>query len=363
MAQQSDFQSALAANTLKARSESFGINLSPDLLKYAFDRSDKSTSVRSEFIFNPVEARLAYTERMINTIISDKYIIPSPSLFLDDMMPDSSGVNKTRLIAVSSVALGLYIGGMTYLEYVWYKDHKRVPFHYYNDLRAYNQLDKFGHTFSSYVESYIGFHTFLWTGLPRNKAIWYGGLMGFFLQLPVEIWDGMYEGWGFSWGDVAANALGSAILIGQELAFREQLVRYKFSFRPSPYAPQANGYLGKGFDELFLDYNGHTYWFSVGLNRIIPSTVIPDWLNIAAGYGIGGVIGSFENLTSYNGKPIPELERYRKFLFSLDIDLTKIPTKNKFLKSVFNCMFMVKVPFPAVEFNTKGDQKFHLFYF
>jgi len=57
----------------------------------------------------------------------------------------------------------------------------------------------------------------------------YGGMLGFMLQAPIEILDGMYEGWGFSWGDMAANAAGSGLVIGQELLFNEQVVKYKFS--------------------------------------------------------------------------------------------------------------------------------------
>lgn len=276
---------------------------------------------------------------------------------------DSMGINKSRLIAVAAATTGIYISGMSYLEYIWYEDHLRVPFHFYDDLKAYNQMDKFGHAYVSYLESYIGYKSFLWTGIPKSKAIWYGGLMGFFMQLPIEIWDGMYEGWGFSWGDIAANALGSALVIGQELAFHEQILKYKFSFSPSPYAPLAHGYLGNGFDELIYDYNGHTYWFSLGLNSIFTNAGIPEWLNIAVGYGIGGVIGPYNNRKSYKSKAIPDIERYRKYLISLDIDFTKIPTKNKALRSVFNSMFMIKIPFPAIEFNTKGQYKAHLLYY
>jgi len=276
---------------------------------------------------------------------------------------DSSGINKTRLITFTTLTTGIYLGQLSYLEYIWYTDHRRVPFHFYNDVKSWNQQDKFGHAFGSYVESYIGFHGLMWSGVPRNKAIWYGGLMGFFMQLPIEIWDALYEGWGFSWSDVGANTFGSALVIGQELAFHEQIIKYKFSFSPSPYAPLANGYLGDGFSEIWGDYNGQTYWFSVGLNRIIPGTAFPDWLNLAVGYGIGGVIGEFTNLTEYKGQAIPETERYRKYLVSLDIDFSKIPTKNKALKSLFNSMFMIKFPFPALEFNTKGEQKAHLLYY
>lgn len=276
---------------------------------------------------------------------------------------DTSGINKARLATVIGATSAFYIGGMSYLEYIWYTDVPRVPFHFYNDLKAYNQLDKFGHMYGSYLESYICYHAYRWAGVPRNKAIWYGGLMGFFMQLPIEIWDGLYQGWGFSLGDAAANALGSALVIGQELAFREQIVKYKLSFSRSPYAPLANGYLGNGFSEFVLDYNGHTYWLSTGINRIIPVKTIPDWVNISVGYGIGGVIGSFYNKTFYNGQPIPEFERHRRFLLSLDIDFTKIPVKNKALKALFNSMFIIKLPFPAIEYNTLGQLKFHPLYY
>jgi uncharacterized protein YfiM (DUF2279 family) len=276
---------------------------------------------------------------------------------------DTLSLNKPRLVTVISCASAVYIGSMAYLQYVWYKDHKRVPFEFYNDLGGYNQIDKFGHIYGAYVESYFGFHSLLWAGVSRKKAAIYGGSFGFFMQLPIEIWDGMYEGWGFSWSDVGANALGSLLVIGQELAFREQIVKYKFTFSPSPYAPMANGYLGHGFNQLFYDYNGHTYWLSVGINRLIKNNLIPEWVNFAVGYSAGGMFGEFENKTQYKGVTIPATERYRQFLFSFDIDFCKIPTRNKNLKKLFNGMFMIKVPFPTFEINTKGQFKFHPLYY
>jgi hypothetical protein len=279
------------------------------------------------------------------------------------IMQDTLSLNKARLVTVISGVSVAYIGSMAYLQYVWYKDHKRVPFEFYNDLGGYNQIDKFGHIYGAYMESYIGFHSFLWAGVSRKKAIMYGGSLGFFLQLPIEIWDGMYEGWGFSWSDVGANALGSLLVIGQELAFHEQIVKYKFTFSPSTYARQANGYLGNGFNQLFYDYNGHTYWLSAGINRLIKNNIIPEWVNFAIGYSAGGMFGEFENKTQYKGVTIPATERYRKFLFSFDVDFCKIPTRNKNLKRLFNSIFMIKVPFPAIEINTKGQLKFHPLYY
>jgi hypothetical protein len=279
------------------------------------------------------------------------------------IIQDTLSINNARLITDISVISVAYLGSMAYLQYVWYKDSKRVRFEFYNDLGGYNQIDKFGHIYGAYLESYIGFHSLLWAGVSRKKAALYGGSLGFFLQLPIEIWDGMYEGWGFSWSDVGANALGSLLVIGQELAFHEQIVKYKFTFSPSPYARKANGYLGNGFNQLFYDYNGHTYWLSAGINRLIKNNFIPEWANIAMGYSAGGMFGEFENKTRYQGVEIPVTERYRQFLFSFDIDFCKIPTRNKHLKRLFNSMFFIKVPFPAIEINTKGQLRLHPLYY
>ncbi len=276
---------------------------------------------------------------------------------------DTVKLNKVRLAKVVTGVSVAYFGSMSYLQYVWYKDHLRVPFHFYNDSKGYNQIDKFGHAYGAYLESYIGFHSLLWAGVPRRKAALYGGSIGFLLQFPIEIWDGMYEGWGFSWSDVAANTIGSALVVGQELAFQEQAVKYKLSFFPSPYAAQANGYLGEGVSQFIYDYNGHTYWLSIGVNRIIKSDKIPEWINFALGYSAGGMFGEFENKTRYKGVEIPQTERYRQFLLSLDIDFSKIPVRNKNFKKLLNSMFMIKLPFPAIEINSKSQFRLYPLYY
>ena len=74
---------------------------------------------------------------------------------------------STAIIAESA----FYLGGMSYLQFIWYKDHDRVPFHFYNDNSGYLQVDKFGHAFGAYMESYIGYHWLRRAGVPKNKSI------------------------------------------------------------------------------------------------------------------------------------------------------------------------------------------------
>lgn len=279
------------------------------------------------------------------------------------LLPSKDSIHAARLWTVIGTEAALWTGSMAYLQYVWYKDAKRVPFEFYNDSKGYLQVDKFGHMYGSYLESYVGYHSLRWAGMSKKKALIFGGTLGILLQTPIEVWDGIYEEWGFSWSDMAANTVGSAFVIGQELLWNEQRIKYKFSFSPSPYAIAANGYLGKGFGQLFNDYNGHTYWLSMGVNQIVPNRILPNWLNIAVGYSGNGMIGEFDNLRRYKGVDIPEYQRYRQYVLSLDIDWTKIKTNNKFLKSLFHGMFMVKLPFPAIEINGLGQVKGHWLYY
>ena len=73
--------------------------------------------------------------------------------------------------------------------------------------------------------------------------------------------------------------------------------------------------------------------------------------------------GEFENISSFNGVTIPATERYRQYLLSLDVDWTKIKTKSKLLKLVFKGMTFIKLPFPTLEYNSKGQFKGYWIYY
>jgi hypothetical protein len=273
----------------------------------------------------------------------------------------SGNNNLGKAIGISAV----YYGTSTWLmSNLWYKGRERVPFHFYNDNNGWMQVDKFGHAFGAYVYSYTGYHFMLNSGFSRKEALWFGASLGFMLQVPIEILDGIHEGYGFSTGDMMANFLGSAFVLSQELLFGEQAVKYKFSYRETGYARRANGFLGTTtLNRILKDYNGHTYWFSMPLNKVISREGLPEWLCLSVGYGAKGMYGEFENISEYKGVPIPETIRYRQLLVSPDIDWTRIKTDSGFLRTVFKALTFVKFPFPAVEFNSKGELNGYWFYY
>ena len=256
-----------------------------------------------------------------------------------------------RLYTIAGTELGLYTAGMSFLGFIWYHDKPRVPFHYYNDLPGYLQMDKAGHAFGAYHESYNAYYALRWAGVEKKKALIFGAPAGLLFQAPIEIFDGLYDGWGFSWSDMVANTLGAALFATQEAFLNEQWVLMKFSYSPSGY-PKYHTILGESpLESFFVDYNGHTQWLSVNLRKVTTIQNLPPWLNLAIGYSGNGMIKEFDNPTWYQGKPFPYLERYRQWLISLDVDMTRIPARRLWLAKLFRYINMLKVPFPAIELN------------
>lgn len=277
--------------------------------------------------------------------------------------PDSSILYKNRRTLCYGVGIGMTVATHTALWQVWYKDYPKSSFHFINDNKEWNQMDKFGHVFSSYYLSYTGIEMAKYAGMNSRQAAIRGGMLGIIFQYPLEIFDGFSAGWGASIGDLVANTSGSALAIGQQLAWDEQKVRIKFSFQQSSYAHVRPNTLGDGYHQEFLkDYNGQTYWLSAGPNSF-GAKKWPAWLNLAVGFGADGLLGGFKNeWIDKKGNFISRIDvkRSRQYYLSLDLDLTKIKTKSKALKTFFIMANCIKFPLPSFEINSFGNTRFHL---
>ncbi len=280
----------------------------------------------------------------------DAFFKPSDTL-------NKSRKNYTIVAGASSAAAGLIA-----LNSLWYTDYQKSNFHFVNDNAQWLQMDKVGHVYGTYHLGKIYSDALQWSGVDRNKSIWYGATAGFMFVSTIEIMDGYSENWGASGGDIAANAAGSALYIGQELLWQDQRITPKFSFHTTLYASARPAVLGSTFSEQILkDYNGQTYWLSTNVHSFAKNTKIPKWLNLAVGYGAEGMIAGDDQLV--NTVFLPTNSRYRQFYLSLDVDLTKIPTNSHLLKTVFSLVNTIKIPAPTVEFTSSGKVKFHPIYF
>ncbi len=262
-------------------------------------------------------------------------------------------LNKKRLNGLLIGGASLYAVSMAGLYVAWYKDYPLTGFHFFNDNDEWMQMDKMGHLTTSYYVGKYGIDLFRWTGLERKKAIWLGGSMVTIFLTTIEIFDGFSAEYGASWGDLLVNTGGSMLAIGQELAWDEQRIILRYGFMNSPGWKYRPDLLGSTIPErLIKDYNSYTAWLSFNIHSFLPETSrFPRWLNVAFGYGANGMLGGTSNPAEHNGVALPQYERYRQYYFSLDIQLSKIRTKSKVLKTIFSALDVVKFPLPALEYN------------
>ncbi len=260
-----------------------------------------------------------------------------------------------------------YGGTMIGLYNAWYKNYPQSKFHTFNDWPEWKQVDKVGHFYSAYIESFGSMKMWQWTGMERKKRIWIGGMSGAMYQTVIEVLDGFSTGWGWSWGDFSANVLGSGALVAQELAWDEQRIRFKFSFHKKNYADpsldqRSDKLFGNSLAERMLkDYNGQTYWASANLKSFFKQSRLPAWLSVAVGYGAEGLFGGTRNFALDNAGNIifdrPDIKRYRQWFLAPDIDLTKIKTNKKGVRFLFTVLSAFKFPAPSLEY---GNGKFRL---
>lgn len=268
---------------------------------------------------------------------------------------DTLHKSRRNAIVITEAALGSL--SLIGLNQLWYKDYEQSKFHSFNDNNEWLQMDKIGHVFTSYQLGRVGANLLSWSGVSENNQLIYGSTLGFTFLTTVEVFDGFSKEWGFSWGDMLANASGTGLYVGQQLLWKEQRMTLKYSFHQTKYAKQRPDQLGDGFlEELLKDYNGQTYWLSCNVRSFFKTSKIPKWFNIAFGYGADGLLSGHNEVV--NNLMITQ-NRTRQFYLSFDVDLTKIKTKSHLLRSIFDVLNVIKLPFPALEFNGKNGIKLH----
>lgn len=278
----------------------------------------------------------------------------------------ADSLNKNRLIAAHFTSGTLYSSSMIGLYQIWYKNQEALGFQFFNDSRDWLQMDKLGHTFTAYWLQNRTFSLYRWTGMNPKKALWWSAGFSVLYMNSFEIMDGFSQDYGFSAADVAANTLGVGLFTVQQALWHDQYFTMKFSYTHSPYAKYRPNLLGSTTPERLLkDYNGQTYWFNLNLGKITPDNWhIPDWLCLSFGYSISEKLKSdTEFYTVEHNNEMLDFNAYRRYFLSLDIDLSKIPVKKAWVKTLFSTLNLIKIPLPTVEFSKRNSPMFYGAYF
>lgn len=257
--------------------------------------------------------------------------------------------SKRFMIVSNSVGLS-YTLSIVGLGNIWYSGQENSKFHFFNDNSQWAQLDKFGHGYTAFHESYYSIKLLKWCGVQHKKAVLYGGLGGFIFQLPIEFFDGFSPKYGASYGDLIANGVGALSSTLQMYYWDDLRIQLKYSYHESGYASQRPKVLGSSLNEKLLkDYNAQIYWACVNLKSFMPNTKIPSWLNLGIGYGANKMIYGSPSENVANG-----FEMYRQFYLAPDITFRNIKTRSKFLKTIFLLLDVYHLPMPALEVDSRG---------
>jgi Predicted periplasmic lipoprotein (DUF2279) len=296
-------------------------------------------------------------------------------VFFLSLMPDSQAQNKflepsaqynpdrLKSVVITEIAGGLLIS--TGLYFLWYRKHPRSSFHFFNDNREWLQMDKIGHLTTAYNIAAVQYDLMRWCGVNNNTSIAVGSLTALGYMSIIEVLDGFSSKWGFSNGDMLANIVGTALFAGQQRGWGEQRFSMKFSYHATIYPGYYPEELGKNWiSRILKDYNGQTYWLSMNLKSFMSSkSDFPNWLNMSAGYGAEGMIGANSNPPMIHGKAIPDFPRYRQFYIAPDADLFRVSSYSSFYNTAAYLTRFIKVPAPALEWNSLKRWKFHPIYF
>ncbi len=291
---------------------------------------------------------------MIRAIALGFLLFVSSITMSQSFFTPADSLKKGRLLGVSTGVATVWAGSMLGLSQVWYKDIPKSKFHSFDDSKEWLQMDKAGHFYAAYKINQLTSDLFIWSGLNKKTSLWLGTGISLGYQTTFEIFDGYSKDWGFSWSDMAGNAIGSFSYLGQQLIWGEERIIPKFSTFPTQFASIRPEVLGSNFGESFLkDYNGQTYWLSFSPGTFFKNSKIPKWACISVGYSVyGKLVGDESSYTDVNTGITYSAKREVKL--SLDIDFSKLPIKRPWLKAVVKQFNYLKIPFPTVIY--RGNQ-------
>ena len=279
-------------------------------------------------------------------------LIASGNFKNDTLNKNEFLINSSFISAAAITYTGLY--------QLWYKNYPQTSFQFFDDLHEWKFMDKAGHICTAYHLNKAGYN--LLKHYRIEKPLFKSSVYSFTYMTGIEVFDGFSKNWGFSWYDIISNGIGTFLFASQEHYLKKQLVKVKFSSHMTELAGYRPNLLGKNkIERILKDYNGQTYWLTFDFNNKIQERVkVFKYLNFSLGYSIDGFVGARNN-NILNCSKCNEITRQSQLLFSIDLDLSEIKTKNRLLELILNSFSVIK--FPAPTLILQGENEFRWFYF
>jgi predicted lipoprotein DUF2279 len=264
----------------------------------------------------------------------------------------SCPLSSSQLAAVRAGVGTAFVGGNAYLYHyfkkAWWSGERAPHFFFHADWdQEFRDQDKLGHMLGGYHLARIGYAGLREACVSEKKAIAWSAAYAAIFQLQIEIFDGRFKKYGFSYADMIANTTGQAMAVMQELHPAFRVIKPTFSYHKT--RALSNSENGLIVSELrpSLDYSGQTYWFSADVNQLLPDAAKPYWpsfIRLSAGHSITDWIDPA------TGNPV---RAKRKIVLSLDFDPDKLPGNAPLWRSIKRTLSYYHFPAPALELTPK----------
>ena len=258
-------------------------------------------------------------------------------------------LSATQLRAVRAGVGTGFVAGNAYLYHyfkkAWWSGERAPNFFFHADWdQEFRDQDKFGHMLGGYHLARIGYAGLREACVSDKKAIVWSAAYAALFQLQIEIFDGQFKKYGFSYADMIANTTGQALAVMQELHPGWRAVKPTFSYHQT--RALRNNIPGSELRPS-LDYSGQTYWFSADMSQLLPngaSQYWPSFIRLSAGHSI----------TDWKNPTTGASQRaQRKLLISLDFDPERLPGNASLWRTIKHTLSYYHFPSPALELTPK----------
>ncbi|HMI42607.1 MAG TPA: DUF2279 domain-containing protein, partial [Gemmatimonadaceae bacterium] len=175
-------------------------------------------------------------------------------------------LTSNQLTAVRAGVGTAFVGGNAYLYHyfkkAWWSGTRAPHFFFHADWdQEFRDQDKFGHMLGGYHLARIGYAGLREACVSDKKAIAWSAAYAALFQLQIEIFDGRFLKYGFSYADMISNTAGQALAVMQELHPTLRAIKPTFSYHRTLALRNTEAGLINPELRPSLDYSGQTYWF------------------------------------------------------------------------------------------------------
>jgi hypothetical protein len=279
-------------------------------------------------------------------------IVPIATDFKPAAM-DEARCEREKTVAATRVgATTMFVGTNAllyrYFKRAWWSGERAPHFFFHADWdENLRDQDTFGHMFGGFQLARLGYALLRDACASPSHALLWSATYATLFQLQIEIWDGLYKKYGFSYADLLANTSGMLLAVEQRKHPALRAIKPTMSYSRS--AAMRNRRNLPGEIRPTLDYSGQTYWFSTNVNALLPENAKRYWpafIRVSAGHSITDWI---------DPQTGAGIRAQRKLLLTLDLDLEQLPGENHVWKTIKRNLSYVHLPSPALQLTPKFE--------